>query len=422
MSKISTWRSKLQTKIWAVMLVLYLLIFSYGIDAQVIDKNSLQDDVSTTRQNYTISEPNRLADDFITASLVIAEPGEVMYSILGHAALHMQCPYYNLDCVFSYESEGVQGKVLRFLLGDLKMGMEAMPLDVYLSLYQEEGRGVREFPLNLPAEVKSELWRMCDELVDEGIYLPYDYIKRGCAVSIVHSVDNAIRSANKIYGTDYKITYPDWGKPFERTLREIFYDNAPHGWSLFYCMTLAGGQVDNPDLPKKEKLIAPKELVQTWQQATIAGKPIISDGRELLPNVNEYKGDTFTPLYASLILLLFAIIGLFWKREYISWLLLALQTALGCLMVWLLFSPLPGSEWSWLIIPFNPLPAIFWKWRDKWGIYYAALVLAWSIGMLCAPHRLVEYAHIVWAIAFALVAMKPWMSLILNIKKHNQHK
>lgn len=339
-------------------------------------------------------------------SLLIAEPGEILYSILGHAALRMQCPYYDLDYVFSYESEGVRNRVFRFLMNDLKMGMTTFTIDEYTQAYIEDGRGVKEYVLNLPSEVETELWRILDEKVMQGMLLKYDYIKRGCAIAVVHCVEQAISAANKLYGTDYEIVYPAWGDAFDRTLREIVYDNSPEGWQRFYGMTLVGGQVDNPKLPKKEKLIIPRELLATWQQASINGQPIIGEGEELLPIVNEYKGDCFTPLHASLIILLLAVGSLFWKREYISWLLLALQTALGCLMVWLLISPLPGSEWSWLIIPFNPLPAVFWKWRNKWGVWYALGIIIWSIGVLCAPHRLVEHAHIVLAVSFALVLIK----------------
>lgn len=352
-------------------------------------------------------EPDRLAEDFVRVSLVVAEPERVLYSILGHACLHMQCPYYGLDYIFSYESEPVKGKVLRFLVNDLKMGMVAMPLDEYLEPYREEGRGVREYELNLPPAVETELWRILDEKLMEGMNLQYDYITRGCAISIVHCVEDAVKAANKHGDNNYKINYPEWDKKFDRTLREIFYDNAEKGWSLFYCMTLVGGQVDNPALPKKEKLISPRELVRTWQQSEIDGKRIIEDdGAELLPIVNEYKGDRFTPLHASIIVLLLAVGSLFWKRRYIDWLILCMQTALGILMLWLLIVPLPGSEWSWLIIPFNPLPAIFWHWRDKWGVWYAGLIVLWSIGMLLAPHRVVEYAHIVLAIAFGIITLK----------------
>ena len=36
------------------------------------------------------------ADDFVIASLVVADPGSVLYSRVGHVGLHMECPDYNL--------------------------------------------------------------------------------------------------------------------------------------------------------------------------------------------------------------------------------------------------------------------------------------------------------------------------------------
>ena len=97
MSKISTWSSKTPALLSTGLLILYLLISGNSIDAQTIDANDITIDTALANQVDTVNEPDRMADDFITASLVIAEPGEVMYSILGHAALHMLCPHYNLD-------------------------------------------------------------------------------------------------------------------------------------------------------------------------------------------------------------------------------------------------------------------------------------------------------------------------------------
>ena len=72
---------------------------------------------------------DRTADDFVVVSLVVAEPGEVLYSVLGHACLHLQCPAFGLDYIFSYESESVKGKVFRFLTNDLNMGMMSLSMD-----------------------------------------------------------------------------------------------------------------------------------------------------------------------------------------------------------------------------------------------------------------------------------------------------
>lgn len=350
---------------------------------------------------------NRLADDFVDVYVVVSTPGDVLYSILGHAALYLVCDTFDLEYIYSYESESVQGKVFRFLLNDLKMGMTAIPMKDYLAPYKDEGRGVCGYKLNLPPEVEIELWRVLDTRLEEGIELQYDYIKRGCAISIVDNIQEAIRRANQQYGTTYQIDYAPWGSESDRTLREIFYDNAPHGWGLFYCMTLVGGQVDNPKLPKEEKLICPNELVATWQQAKINNNALLSSDKiTFLSEQKAHKAEPFTPLYASILLLLLSLLNMAWRRPYFDWLLLAIQTLLGILMVWLLFSPLPGSEWSWLIIVFNPFPLVFWKWRKHWSMWYILIIVVWCMGMLLAPHRLVEYAHIFLALSFALVLFK----------------
>lgn len=349
---------------------------------------------------------DRLADDFVQVSLVVSDPGEVLYSVIGHAALHLQCPTFGLDYIYTSESEGVQGKVLRFLANDLKMGTGHFSLNDYLQPYLKEGRGVKEYRLNLPAEVKSELWRICDERAGQGTNLAYDPVKRGCAISIVHSVEDAIQSANKMTGKQYEIAYPEWGKPFDRTLREIFYDNAPHDWGLFWSMTIVGGIVDEPNLSKKEKLICPQELADTWMQSSIDGRPLISQQPIILNQGQPLQKSLFSPLVVALLLLLLSIISLFIQYPYIDWLILGLQTLFGCLILWLVIMPLPATGWTWLIIPFNPLAAIAWKWRDKWALPYAAIIALWCIGMLCAPHRLVEYAHIILAISFGIVLLK----------------
>lgn len=388
-------------RIWSIILLGLWIGFPMGLLAQtenlsVAERNALQG------FNDTI---DRLADDFVTVSLVIADPGQVLYSTLGHAALRLQCPIFNLDYIFTYESEGIDGKVFRFLCNDLKMGMIPISVDEFLASYIEEGRGVKEYILNLPPEIKTELWRMCDERVDEGMLLNYDPVKRGCAISVLHSVEEAVKSANRKTGKHYHIEYPAFGKPFERTLREIFYDNAPHGWGLFFCMTLVGGIVDEPNLPKKEKLICPKELAEIWSQCTIDNKPLIC-GQVVLNDGRGSKPEPFTPMYASLVILLLSVLGLFMKNSYCDWIILGIQTLLGALMLWLLIIPLPATGWSWLIIPFNILPIIFWHWRRYWAIPYASVIVVWCIVMMLWPHRLVEYAHLILAISFTIVLIK----------------
>ena len=252
---------------------------------------------------------------------------------------------------------------------------------------------------------------MCDERMKQGMNLEYDPVKRGCAISVVHSVEDAIRSANQMSGTHYQIDYPEWGADFNCTLREIFYNYAPHNWGLFWCMTIVGGIVDKVNLPHKEKIISPKLLADIWTRSSIDGHPLISKPAKVLNENTIPIGRVFTPLMFSLLVLILAVISFFLNVSYLDWLLLGGQTAFGCLLLWLWLSPLPATGWNWLIIPFNIFPAIGWYWRRYWSLPYAIVVLLWCVvmaGQFVWGHILVDWAHIVLALSFAVVLFKQW--------------
>ena len=116
---------------------------------------------------------DRLAPDFVEAYVSIAEPGDYLYTTLGHAAYHLKCPAFGLDYYFTMEGENSPDAVLRFLAGDLKMGLISLPPDVYLDYYKQENRGVREWKLNLSPEQEMRLWEILDNHVRDWSKLPY---------------------------------------------------------------------------------------------------------------------------------------------------------------------------------------------------------------------------------------------------------
>ena len=350
------------------------------------------------QENDTI---DRLADDFVTVSLVVCDPTEVLYSTLGHAALHLQCPTYDLDYVFTYESENVRDKIWTFLKGDLKMGMYAFPTDMFLEIYRYSGRGVKEYTINLTPLQKQNLWRIMDNHVAEGANIPYDYFHRGCAKVIVQVLHEAI-GKNAIH-------YAPWPDKYtKQTQREIvrnYIEGAP--WEEFVMYFLIGIDGDKP-YPCEQKLIVPTDLVEVWQKATFdSGKTVLdSEPRVLLEPTQHNKGTWCTPLLVSLLLLLLAFVP--WKG--VDYTLLALYTLIGAVMTYLIvFSGLPCTNWNWLIIPFNILPALAWPWRRYWALPYACVLLIWCLVMtaeLLWGHVLVDWPHIVLALAFSVVCAK----------------
>ena len=94
-------------KIWMIVWCLCLTGIAFGQEdtLSVAERNALQG------FNDTI---DRLAEDFVTVNLVVCDPGTVLYSTLGHAALHLQCPTFGLDYIYTYESENVRDKIYGF--------------------------------------------------------------------------------------------------------------------------------------------------------------------------------------------------------------------------------------------------------------------------------------------------------------------
>ena len=377
--------------------ILSLLLLAASVSAQepamsVAERNAAQG------FNDTI---DRLAPDFVTVSLVVCDPDEVLYSTLGHAALHLQCPVFDLDYIFTYESENVRDKIGTFLMGDLKMGMYAFPTPLFLDVYRYSGRGVKEYTINLTPLQKQNLWRIMDNHVAEGANIPYDYFRRGCAKSVVHVMHEAIGHT--------AIHYAPWSDKYtQHTMREIacsFVDNSP--WYEFVSYLLIGSEADK-DYPCEQKLIVPTDLVEVWQRATFDnGKPVLdSEPRVLLEATRHNEGTWCTPLLVSILLLLLAFAP--WKA--VDYALLALYTAIGAVMTYLiLFSNLPCTDWNWLIVPFNILPAIFWHWRKYWALPYAAILLIWCLvmsGEFFWGHVLVDWPHIILALSFIVVLVK----------------
>jgi len=345
----------------------------------------------------------------IHAALIVADPGEIFYSCVGHCALHMRAPEYDLDYIFSYEAENARSKLLSFLAGNLKMGMFAYKTYEDLQYYKENNRGVIEYPLNLPLEVKRNLWRILDERLMDEQNIPYEYIKHGCAYSTLMILKEALDTIPIEYGP-----WPEkFSKLSRRELTALQMQKVP--WTKAFMNMITNGSIDY-DCSYEEKVVMPADLIEILKNAKIQGQPIMSSEAKVIePSTNVPERPWFTPLLLSIILLVLSVLsflpvingGIIGK--IITGVLLAIQFFVGTITTYLvLFSNLCCTEWSWLIIPYNPLPLIFWKWRRYWTLPYAAINVLWALGVVFAPHRCTETSYIVLSIAIAIVYIREY--------------
>lgn len=353
---------------------------------------------------------DRTAEDFVTVSLLVADPGNYLYSVLGHAALRMQCPIFGLDYCFTYQSEEKRNQIFRFFAGNLNMGLFSIPIKEYCDSYYDEGRGVYEYELNLPTSAEQELWRILDEQVAKGMKLPYDYFNRGCAIACLNFVQKALGEQVISYGY----------LPTNKSTRDYAYIHmAQYPWVWFVLNFICG--IDGDKILSAEKqLLFPIELVNAWQNATIDGVPVISqEPVVLVEGKPQWDESWFTPMLLALLILCLSIANLFWSKPYFDWLMLAALTVVGAFMMYLIcFSDLCCTSWNWLIIPFNIFPAIFWYWRKWWTLPFACALLIWCgvmAGNMLWGHVLVDWSHILLVLAWTLVLVKQTTSQLRTI-------
>ena len=257
-----------------------------------------------------------------------------------------------------------------------------------------------EYTLNLPIDVKRELWRILDEHVAQGHRLPYDYYHRGCATTALEFVKEALGEIVIVYDRSLYEYAP--------TARELCVKYSQDAkWVQFFALILVGSEADEPLVGDKQ-LIIPIDLVHAWQKAKVNGEYLLESKPTVLVEGKPQMNDGwFTPLILSIILLVLSIINLWVEYPYFDWLMLAAQTIVGCGMTYLIvFSDLCCTDWNWLIIPFNPLPAILWRWRKYWALTYVGILIVWCLVMLVVPYVLVDTTHIILTLALAIVLIK----------------
>lgn len=210
---------------------------------------------------------DRMAEDFVFVSLMVADPTDWRDDMLGtqgHAFLRLQCPVFDLDYCFSYESEHVNTQLSKYAQGKLKMGMFAYPTDAYLEDYRHWNRAVHEYRLNLPPDVETRLWEIMDNKLSRGLSMKLDLSRRGCAISVVHFIKAALQ--------DIPIVYPQGTRYETLSRREILYqDMGANPWLRLVSCAMVPNAYDK-DCSIDEKLIAPADLAEVWSQSTVNGK------------------------------------------------------------------------------------------------------------------------------------------------------
>lgn len=358
-------------KIWiATLVAAIMLATSAAVHAQ--------DKVPWTHPGPLLPD----SSNFVTASLLVVDPGPQAVSAMGHSAIRLECPVHNLDYCFTLENNP-EYSTLAFILGKAPTHDIAVPTREFLKAFVAEKRRVVQHELNLSLHEKQELWRAADiEFTNEGDRL-FNYSYNGtdnCTSICLELIERALIDEEIVVDKMPIILTKNNGIYFRHMSRR-----SP--WVQFLLITLAGTACDETwDMRNR---MAPEVIIPLFEHSHFEGQQgkramIRGEGKVLVSGGVQIAPNPITPVWVFGGLLVLALIisllqyfhvgnklvrsfdiGLFIFQLLMATLLLATSC----------YGSIVGAHWNWYLIVFNPLPLIIWLlWRKRKGFYKVYLL------------------------------------------------
>lgn len=344
----------------------------------------------------------------VYAYYIVVTPGNTFTTMLGHAAIRMQCPSAGLDYCFTVKSPEIGNEFTAMTLRTLRAGLVPEKTQLFRHDYESEGRGLTQYKLNLTLEETRHLWQRLDTRVAQGLYRNLDYIHNGCAQEMASEIMAAVQERSINFDA-----IADELLPYENRRQILARYRNTCTWKGFLGHSLYGGSPDET-VKGTDKLIMPLDVASALQKAGLADEP------ELLsePTLTD---DTpfFNPFVCAVLLLLLSLIPV--STPFTHYILWTLHFLTGLLLAWLiLVSKTPGTEWNWFIIPFCPLPFLLLRWTGRRTYrFYSFILLAFIAFMIIHlnKHFFIEQLFIVSSILIRTI----YKSFNINpLKKHSK--
>ena len=248
----------------------------------------------TSIPTYSVESQKELNDssDFVKASVIVSTPTDIIYSSMGHCALRMECPSENLDYCFSLEMDAQPGDYVKFFNGDADASVRAIPTSDYISEYQKDGRGIKQYELSLTHHEKQLLWKNLDEEMMKPPHLKFNYLNTNCVMMVIIMVQNALIDEHVDYGQ-----LPWYATTNNGDCVRHLTGSTP--WYEFLYITLFGSNCD--DYFALEYRMSPLSLVEVFGNAQIvddsgARRPLFKSAPiELAHQTHFVKASPITP-------------------------------------------------------------------------------------------------------------------------------
>ncbi|MGY0503760.1 lipoprotein N-acyltransferase Lnb domain-containing protein [Luteimonas sp. e5] len=277
--------------------------------------------------------------------VVTMQPGEVFWERFGHDAIVVDDPLHGpISYNFGYFDLDEPDFVVRFLRGRMSYQLVALPLEVDLRQYRDNGRGVRVQWLDLsPQQANRLAAALAENALPENARYDYDYFRDNCATRVRDALDFALDGAlgPQLGARSHGLTYRS----------EATRLAAPAPWMWLGFQLGLGPNADRP-LSLWEESFIPMRLADALRDAkTAAGTPLVLAEEEWLPHrldAEPSSGTARLSLFAALGLLLATLLyyGARQKPRAAAGFALGFWLLCGLLGVLMLYLWLGSAHWS----------------------------------------------------------------------------
>ncbi len=221
--------------------------------------------------------------------LVTCDPGEAVYELHGHSAIRVLDESSNVDAIFNWgifdPGDSEMDFSITFAKGKMDYELQRQPLEWFLSIYQAQGREVRQQELNLNEDQKRKMWEnlLLNDTPGKRKYR-YDFFFKNCATLCRDAVADVGRTQLK------------WGSHLEagkRTFRELIDDNLQYQpWSDFGIDLALGSRIDR-NVQNEELMFLPLKMEEIFASSSINGQPLVLESTILSNGTFERKKPGF---------------------------------------------------------------------------------------------------------------------------------
>ena len=309
--------------------ILLSLFLTLTLQAQEEQKDSIQASLPTD----------------VYAYYVVVTPGEMMSSILGHAAVRMSCPSQGLDYCFTIKTPEIKDEAIDMLFSRLRIGVVPEETEMFRQDYIKDGRGITEYRLNFTLDETRQLWKMLDEQVARGLYMNLDYVNNSCTQVAFENIYELLRVRSDL-NIDQVISESIPVKTRREAVLNYFDQSTWWGFLLHSCYSYYPDEEVSP----RRLVVMPQDAAKVLSQAgMVSEETTVSPQQTIAQHVG-----WFTPLVASILFLLLCLLPF----KQVDYLAVPLWVVLLLLFVTLsIFAGSAGIGFNWLILAIFPLTA-----------------------------------------------------------------